>query len=42
MSRTRLQLYKYKFKYDEDVKLKRPFDPRIPPVLIDFNWPKKE
>ena len=41
MSRTRLQLYKYKFKYDEDIKLRKPFDHRIPPVLLEFNWPKK-
>jgi len=42
MSRTRLQLYKYKFKYDEDIKLRRPVDPRTPPVFLEFNWPKKE
>lgn len=42
MSRTRVQMYKYKFKYDEDVKMKRPFDPRTPAVLIEFNWHKKE
>lgn len=42
MSRTRLQLYKYKFRYDEEFKMKRPVDPRTPPVLIEFNWPKKE
>lgn len=44
MSRTRLQLYKYKFKYDQEVKLKRGggLDPRTPPVMMEFNWPKKE
>jgi hypothetical protein len=42
MSRTRLQLYKYKFKYDEDVKRKRPYDVRIPQVMMEFNWKKKE
>lgn len=41
LSRTRLQLYRYKFTYDEDVKMKRPYDPRIPPALIEFNWLKK-
>ena len=41
LSRTRLQLYHYKFKYDEDIKLKRPFDPRTPPVFVEFNWPNR-
>ena len=42
MARTRIQLYKHKFKYDEDVKMKRPYDPRTPSILMEFNWPKKE
>lgn len=42
MSRTRLQLYRYKFNYDEDIKNKRAFDPRTPPVLLEFNWHKKQ
>lgn len=41
-SNTRIQLYRYKFKYDLDVKMKRPFDPRIPAVFLEFNWHKKE
>jgi jouberin len=42
MANTRIQLYKHKFKYDDDVKLKQPYDPRTPSVLMEFNWPKKE
>lgn len=42
MSRTRIQLYKYKFRYDEEIKIKKPFDVRTPPVLLEFNWHKKE
>lgn len=42
VSRTRLQLYKHKFNYDEEIKMKRPYDPRVPSVLMEFNWPKKE
>lgn len=42
MSNTRLQLYKYKFKYDEEVRRTQPFDVRTPPVLLEFNWHKKE
>lgn len=41
MSRTRIQLYKYKFNYDEETKIKKPFDVRTPPVLLEFNWHKK-
>mgnify|MGYP001806489271 CR=1 FL=1 len=42
MARTRIQLYRYKFKYDEEIKNKRPYDPRTPSVLMEFNWPRKE
>jgi hypothetical protein len=42
LSRTRIQLYRHKFKYDEDIKMRKPFDHRIPQVMLEFNWPKKE
>lgn len=42
LTSSRLQLYKYKFKYDDEIKTKKPFDPRTPPVLLEFNWHKKE
>lgn len=42
MSRVRIQLYKHKFSFDEEIKMKRPYDPRTPSVLMEFNWPKKE
>lgn len=40
LGKSRLQLYKHKFRYDQDSKKR--FDPRTPPVFLEFNWPRKE
>jgi hypothetical protein len=42
LSRTRIQLYKHKFNYNEEFKQRRPIDPRTPPILMEFMWPKRE
>jgi len=42
VSRCRLQLYQYRFSNDLDFRYQRDLDPRCPPVLLEFNWPKKK
>jgi len=41
IDKVKLQLYHYKFNSDRDIKFNRPFDPRTPEVLLEFDWPNK-
>ena len=41
MDRVKLQLYRYRYKADKASKMNRPFDPRIPDVLLELNWQRK-
>lgn len=43
MAQVKLQLYKYRFTYDNTLKYAPldPLDPRVPPVLIEFNFANK-
>jgi len=44
MAQVKLQLFRYRFRYDDAIKYAPldPLDPRVPPVLLEFNFANKQ